>query len=100
MRADRIDHRGLLPDKEMAGAMEHQAALLFGRLGRDESHVRPSDRLADCLGIGGVVLLPLDVGLHISRRHQANSMAERLELARPVMRRRTGLDTNQAWRYL
>jgi len=27
-------------------------------------------------------------------------MAERLELARPVMRRRTGLDTNQAWRHL
>ncbi len=27
-------------------------------------------------------------------------MAERFELARTVMRRRTGLDTNQAWRRL
>ena len=100
MRADRIDHCGLLPDKEMASAMEHQAALLLWRLGRDEPHVRPGDRLTDRLGVSGIILLSLDVRLHISRRHQANGMAERLELARPVMRRRTGLDTNQARRQL
>jgi hypothetical protein len=29
MRSDRIDHRSLLTDEEMARAMEHQAALLF-----------------------------------------------------------------------
>ena len=34
MGADRIDHRGLLADEEMARAVEHQAALLLGRLGR------------------------------------------------------------------
>jgi hypothetical protein len=28
-----------LADEQMAGAMEHQAALLLGRLGRDEPHV-------------------------------------------------------------
>jgi len=33
----------------MARAMEHQAALLLGRLGRDEPHVGPGDRLADGL---------------------------------------------------
>jgi len=32
VRADRIDHSGLLTDEEMAGAMEHQAALLLGVL--------------------------------------------------------------------
>ena len=30
MGADRIDHRRLLADEEMARAMEHQAALLLG----------------------------------------------------------------------
>jgi hypothetical protein len=32
MSADRIDHRSLLADEEVARAMEHQAALLLGRL--------------------------------------------------------------------
>jgi hypothetical protein len=31
--ADGVDHRGLLADEELARAMEHQAALLLGRLG-------------------------------------------------------------------
>ena len=51
---DRIDHRRLLADKEMARAMEHQAALLLGRLGRDEPHVCPGDCLADGLGVSGI----------------------------------------------
>jgi hypothetical protein len=55
MRADRIDHRGLLADEQMARAMQHHAALLLRRLGRNESHVRPGDRFADGLGVGGVV---------------------------------------------
>jgi hypothetical protein len=42
-------------DEEMAGAMEHQAALLLGRLGLDEPHVCPGDRFADGLGVGGIV---------------------------------------------
>src|SRR4029077_570099 len=33
MGTDRIDHRGLLADEQMARAMEHQAALLLARLG-------------------------------------------------------------------
>jgi hypothetical protein len=35
--------------------MEHQAALLLGRLGLDEPHVCPGDRFADGLGVGGIV---------------------------------------------
>jgi hypothetical protein len=81
MGADRVDHRGLLADEELAGAMQHQAALLLGRLGLDEPHVGPGDRLADGLGVGGIVLLPLDVRLYIGRRHQAHIMPERLEFA-------------------
>src|SRR5258708_4693784 len=71
MGTDRIDHRRLLADEEMARAMEHQATLLLGRLGRDETHVCPSDRLADGLSVGSIVLLSLDVGL--SRRLAASS---------------------------
>ena len=62
MGADRIDHRGLLADEQMARAMERQAALLLGCLGRDEPHIGPGDGLADRLRIRGIVLLPFDVG--------------------------------------
>jgi hypothetical protein len=41
MGADSIDHCGLLADEQMARAVEHQAALLLGSLGRDEPHVGP-----------------------------------------------------------
>jgi hypothetical protein len=80
----------------MTGAVERQAALLLGRLGRDEPHVRPGDRLADGLGISGIILMSLDLGLHVGRRHQANGVAKCLQFARPVMRRSTSFDTDQA----
>ena len=38
----------------------------------------------------------LDVRLYIGGRHQAHVMAERLELARPMMRRGAGLNTHEA----
>ncbi|MGH8515088.1 MAG: hypothetical protein ACREV8_14345, partial [Gammaproteobacteria bacterium] len=41
MGTDRVDHRRLLADEEMARAMQHQAALLLRRLGLDEPHVCP-----------------------------------------------------------
>ena len=43
--------------------------LLLWHLGRHEPHVRPGDRLADHLGVSGVVLVPLHVGLHVGGRH-------------------------------
>ena len=96
MSTDRIDHGGLLADKEMARAMQHQATLLLGGLGLDKPHVGPGDCFADRLGIGGIVLMAFDIRLHIGRRHQARGMAERLELARPMMRRGAGLNTHEA----
>src|SRR5215472_1023529 len=83
----------------MPRAMEHQAALLFRRLGRDEPHVGSADSLADRFGVSGIVLLPLDVGLHVSRRHQPHRMPKRLQFARPMMRCRAGLHTNEARRH-
>src|ERR1700675_4683214 len=60
MGPDCIDHRGLLTNKQMAGAVEHQTALLLGGLGWYEPHVRPGDRLANGLCVSRIVLLPLE----------------------------------------
>src|SRR5271156_2110256 len=84
----------------MARAVEHQAALLLGSLGCNEPHVGSGDRLADGLCVSGVILLPFDVRLHISRRHQPHGVAKCLQLTRPMMRRGAGLNADQAWRQL
>src|SRR5262245_8772910 len=83
--SDRINHRGLLTDKQMACAMQHQATLLLRGLGWHKPHGGSGNGFANRLSIGHVVLLSLDVGLHIGRRHQAYRMPQRLELARPMM---------------
>src|SRR6266498_885359 len=80
--------------------MEHQAALLLGRLRRHEPHVGPGHCFTDCLGISGIILVPLHVRPDIGWWHQAHGMPKRLELARPMMRRRAGLDADKARRQL
>jgi hypothetical protein len=98
---DRIDHRGLLANKQMPCAVKHQAALLRRRLGGHKPHVGSGDSLTDGLCVSHVILLTLDVGLHVSWRHQPHRMAECLELARPVVRRGASLDPNQTcWQFL
>jgi len=72
---DRINHRGLLADEQVACAVKHQAALLLRRLGWHEPHVGSGNRLANRLCVRCIVLLTLDVGLHVSWRHQPNDMA-------------------------
>src|SRR5207248_9981192 len=69
MSSDRIDHRGLLSNKQVPRAMKYQTTLLFWCFGRHKPHVGPADRLAYRLGISGIVLLSFDVWLHIGRRH-------------------------------
>ncbi len=81
--------------------MEHETALLFGRLGLNEAHARSHDSFTDGFGIGSVVLLALEVGLHVGRRHQPNGVAERLQLTRPVVGRSASLDADKAgWQLL
>jgi len=87
-----------LAHQQIACAMHHQLALLFGRLNPYKTHGRASHRLTDCLRVGGIVLIALDVGLHILRWHQAHLMAQLRQLARPMVRRGTGLHADQAWR--
>src|SRR5271169_6136560 len=93
---DGIDHRRLLPDEQMACAMEYQATLLPRCLDRDEAHVHPGDCLANGLRISRIVFVPFDIGLHVGRWHQTHGMAKHLELAPPMMRRGTSLNPNKA----
>ena len=78
--------------------MQQRRRLLLCRLDRHKSHRRALNRLANRFGIGRIVLVALDVRLHVLRRHQPHLMAQRAELARPVMRRCTRFQTDHtAW---
>ena len=63
MAAQRVDVHGLLLDQQLADPMQLTNALLLDRLDRNKAHRRPGDRLGDRLGIGGIVLVALDVRL-------------------------------------
>jgi hypothetical protein len=78
--------------------VHQQRRLLLGRLDRHEPHRRPLHRLADRFRIGRIVLVALDVCLDVLRRHQAHRVADRLQLPRPVVRRRARLQTDQTAR--
>src|SRR6266403_1586522 len=65
-----------------------------------KAHVGPGDCLANGLRVSRIVLLPLDVGLHIGRWDQPHGVTQCLELARPVVRRGAGFDTDQTARQL
>ena len=82
--ADGVDQHGPLAHQKLARPMQHQHALPLGTLDRHEPHGRPLHRLADRLGVGGVVLLAPDVGLHVGRRHQPHLVPKR-EFARPIV---------------
>jgi hypothetical protein len=74
----------------------HQRSLLFPGFYRDEPHRWPRHRLADRRRIVRIVFAALQVGLYIARRHQLHCMTNGLQLAGPVMGRRTSLDANEA----
>ena len=97
---DRVNHRGLLADEQMTCAVKHQAALLLERLCWHKPHVGSRDRFANSLSVSCIVLLTLDVGLHVSRRHQSHGMAKCLQFARPMVRRCARLNADQTRRHL
>ena len=94
----RVDRLRALANQQIARAEQHALRLLLPRLYRHETHRRPRGRLADRLGVGGVVLLPLHERLHVDRRDQLHLMTELLELSAPVVRARTGLHRYDASR--
>ena len=76
MRPQSIDQLGPLTHQKVARAMQHQLTLLLDRFDLNKTHGRPPYRLADRLGVGGIVLVALDVGLHVFRRHQPHLVAK------------------------
>src|SRR5580700_5287614 len=90
MAAQSIDALRALTHQEIPDS-EHDAVrlLLFG-LDRNEAHARPRRRFTDGLGIGRIVLLPLDEWLNVGWRDQSHAMAQLADLARPIVRAGTG----------
>ncbi|GLS20985.1 hypothetical protein GCM10007874_40020 [Labrys miyagiensis] len=72
--------------------------MLFLGLDRNKPHVRPGCRLADRAHIVGIGLAAFDEGLNVIRRDQSHPMAQPFDLAAPMMRRRTRLESDFARR--
>jgi hypothetical protein len=98
MCPQRVHQHRALTHQLLTATMQQRRRLLLCRLDRHKSHRRALNSLANRFGIGGIVLIALDVRLHVLRRHQPHLMAQRAELARPVMRRCTRFQTDHtAW---
>ncbi len=63
------------------------------------SQIAPHPELVEG-GIRRVVLVALHIGLHVARRHHADLMAERRDLARPIVRARASLHPHKTRRQL
>jgi hypothetical protein len=98
MRAQSIHQHRALANQTLATTMQQQSRLLLGRLGRNEAHRWPLNRLANRFRVRRVVLVALHIGLDVLRRHQPHLVAERLQLPRPVMRRCTRFQSHHARR--
>src|SRR5262249_7576255 len=70
-------HRALT-HQQLPGSVQHQASLLLFRLDWNKPHRWPHHCLADRSRIVRIVLAALEIGLHITRRHQPHAVAERL----------------------
>jgi hypothetical protein len=57
VRSESVDALGALTYQQIARAVLHQLALLLGRLDPHKAHRRSSNRLADRLGVSGIVLV-------------------------------------------
>ncbi len=94
--AQSVHELGALMHEQVPGPEHHAASLLLGALHRHEAHRRPLGRLADRLGVGRIVLLPLHEGLHVGRRDQPDRVPEPHQLPAPVVRARAGLHSHHA----
>lgn len=100
MTAQRIYGLSPLPDQKFAYSEHHGRALGLFALHRNEAHRRPQCRLADRLGIGRIILLPLHEGLDVSGWDQPNVMAKLADLTTPEMSAAAGFHRNDAGREL
>ncbi len=93
---DLVGLRGSGFDEALAHTVQREDRLLFDVLDWHKAHRGSGHGLADCLGVGHIVLVALDVGLDELRRHQPNRVPQSLQLPRPVVRTRTRLHADQA----
>jgi len=98
MRPQSIDQLGPLPHQKVARAMQHQLPLLLVRFDLNKTHGRPPYRLADRLGVGGIILVALNVGLHVLRWHQPHLVAKLREFTCPIVGCRAGFHAHKARR--
>src|ERR1700730_6008848 len=77
--------------------MDRLDVLLRCALDRHEPHRRPSDRLADPLGIIAVVLLVLTIRREQVRTHQPRGVSQLLDLWGSVVSASASLHTDQTW---
>src|ERR1700682_518152 len=76
-------------DQALAHAQQHLRRRLLDTLDGHQPllHLGPAHRLADRLGVGLVVLVAADIGLHVLRRDHHQLVAQLLQLPRPVVGR-------------
>src|SRR4051794_38593602 len=96
--AERIDGLGALANQKIPRAKHNGCGLLVRALEGHKPHGRALGGLADRFGIGHVVLLALDKGLHVSGRDQLHRVAELGNLAAPKVSAATCFQGHRAGR--
>ncbi len=96
MAADGVAQLRASTEQAITRPQQHLRRRLLGALHRYEPlpYLRPAHRLADRGGIDLVVLVEPDVGLDVLRRQHHHHMAQRLQLARPMVRGATRLQAD------
>ena len=84
-RAQPVDQRRALLDEALTHPMQGKQCLLLGTLDRYKTHVGPTHRLADRLGVVAVILAALPVGRDEHRGHQPHGVPETLKPPRPFV---------------
>src|SRR4051794_36570357 len=95
MCPQRIDQHCALANQSFPTPMEQYSSLLVSRLNGYEAHRRSYNRLADRFRIRSIVLVALHIGFHVLRWHQPHLVAQRTQLPRPVVSRRTCLHAHK-----
>lgn len=85
-----IDGLGPLPDQKLMHAEHHRRTLRLFALHRHKAHRRTQRGLADRLGIGCIIFLVFDKGLHLGGWDEPYIMAQLADLTTPEMSAATG----------
>ena len=91
-----IDEGGSIADESFSGAMQRLQIRLRLALHWHEAHRRPCCGFGDRLRVTVIVLLRLDVGPHVLRRHQPHLVPGFSEDPPKMMRAAAGFHRNDA----